>query len=474
MSCSAAPHRPAGARLAFLQGLLAALLALGLPGCSTPPLHTADKAASAAAVTGDDLVIVAIDDLPETRAAAGGEVRGAYSRSAPYAAGSATLAAARALAQAHGLQEVKAWSITALQWRCMLYRLPPGRPRAEALAALSQDRRVRLAQALHTFETYDAQAVADRRTQAPAAPPAAATHNDPYLPLQTGFAAINAGGAQQLSRGEGVKVAVIDTHVDAAHPDLKGRVTLQRDFVGRPGVGERHGTEVAGVIAAVAGNGLGIAGIAPSAQLLALRGCWAEGRDGPARCNSFTLAQSLAAAIAAGADIINLSLGGPHDPLLQALAEQALARGIVLVAALPPQGRRHGFPSGVPGVVVVASPEGPPAPAEGADTADLLFAPGRQVLTLAPGGGYDYASGSSMAAAHASGAVALLRAHSRRLEGNQARRVLASAAGTPLDACQALLKLNAAPAAACYARPADLPFPAPSAPRSPVRAPVSP
>lgn len=426
-----------------LTSAAAGLIAL-LAGCSMP-IKPPMAPASAAAVTGGDLVIVAVADPPELRASPGSAARAAgYSRPAGYAGGGRALALADLLAAEHGLTELRAWTIPTLDWRCMLYRLPSGAARQELLARLAADPRVALAQPLNTFETLS-ERLPDLRPTSPTTVPVAgsATYNDPYLSLQDGFQAINAAAAQRVTRGEGTQVAVIDTGIDLTHPDLQGRVAMSRDFVGRQAVGERHGTEVAGVIAATANNATGIVGVAPGTQLLSLRSCWATGTGEPARCNSFTLAQGLVAAMAAGADIINLSLGGPRDPLLEQLTKQALDRGIVVVAALPANGRREGFPSAVPGVVTVAMSE------DGAPGSAQLAAPGRRILTLAPGGGYDYASGSSLATAHVSGAAALLRSVNGRLDGRDLQRLLASEGSAPIDACRGLQRLDARVPPAC-------------------------
>ena len=85
-------------------------------------------------------------------------------------------------------------------------------------------------------------------------------YNDPYFGLQRGCAAMDTTEAQRWSRGRGVRVALVDTGIDAAHPDLQGRVASQRDFVGAehaPSAAERHGTQPAGVIAAGANNRVG-------------------------------------------------------------------------------------------------------------------------------------------------------------------------------------------------------------------------
>ncbi len=398
----------------------------------------------AQAVAADTFVIVAIAESPESLPGAGSTPRADYRRSAGYAGSVQAAAVAAALALDHRLAEQSFWSIAALRWRCMLYRLAPGADREAVLAALALDPRVQLAQPLNQFET-----LADRRVaETPAAAPYEPLYNDPYVGLQRGFAAMDTAQAQRWTRGGGVRVALIDTAVDASHPDLQGRVFSQRDAAGseRPvTAAERHGTQMAGVIAASANNRIGIVGVAPQAQIMALRACWAA--DVPAaasHCDSFTLGRALSMAIAGGADVINLSLAGPADPLLQKLADHAMQRGAVVVGAVPPSGRLDGFPVGVPGVLAVAASE------DGAAAPGVLTAPGRDVLTLEPGGRYDYASGSSLAAAHVSAAVALLRALEPGLRGPQARALLTgpqTMPGAPVDVCQAVRRLR--PAARC-------------------------
>lgn len=369
------------------------------------------------------LILVTLDNPPQAPPARVGATPRAYDLVAPYDAGAPARAAASALAAQYQLRPVAAWPIAPLAVHCVVFEIPAAATREQALATLARDPRVRLAQPMQSFRTL------------------AAAYNDPYLDLQRGFAAIGAAGAQQWSRGDGVRVAIVDTGIDAAHPDLAGRVVVSRNFVdGDAGrfAGDRHGTAVAGVISSIANNREGIVGIAPGARLLALKACWHDA-GAEASCNSFTLAQALGAAIEGGARIVNLSLGGPPDPLLAQLLEHAIARGTVVVAAVPPDGRLDGFPLGVAGVLAVdvagAAPRASP----------VLRAPGREVITLAPGGRYDFVSGSSIAAAHVTGAAALLLASEPALSAREIGALLrrgddADAAG--VNACAALLALR--------------------------------
>lgn len=193
------------------------------------------------------------------------------------------------------------------------------------------------------------------------------------------------------------------------------------------------------VIAAKENNAEGIVGIAPNVQIVSLKACWKnrlEGQGG-SLCNSFTLAKSLVAALDAKVHIINLSLGGPTDPLLTQLLQVSIKKGIIIIASVPPLASAQrqivtntggalpsGFPSDVPGVIAVQTARAigtqkKPANDLANDAAanDVLFAPGDNILTLTPGGSYDFVSGSSFAAAHVTGAVALLLEKNSKLDG---------------------------------------------------------
>lgn len=374
------------------------------------------------------MVVVTIADRPDPAPAVGATPRG-YGL-VDYSGGERAVAIAARLARDHGLREVSSWPIDLLRVRCLVFALPDDARRDQAIAQLAQDRRVRLVQPLQAFETLtvpNAQSV-----------PA---YNDPYVGLQHSFSAIEAAAAQRWSRGDGVRVAIIDAGVDVAHPDLAGRIAVQRDFVeptrSAPRA-ERHGTEVAGTLAASANNHVGIVGVAPEARLHAYRACWSTDA-GRAACNSFTLALALGAAIAADVRVINLSLGGPRDMLLEQLVDAALARGIVVVGAVPPDGSMQGFPVGIDGVVAVTV-AGQSPPSDG-----VLAAPGRDILTLQPGGSFDYASGSSLAAAQVSGAFALLVSLRPRLGGAALAALLARSRDVDgvISACRAIVELRA-------------------------------
>lgn len=346
-----------------------------------------------------------------------------YGSSGHYRNGQRAMSALADLKRQYGLQEIVGWPIKPLGWYCAVLRPAPGMDRDALLKALALDDRVRLVEPLRDYAVYARSSAGERhadptREDLP--------YDDPYVRLQRGFAEIDAAMAQRSSRGGGVDVALVDTGVDAAHPDLKGRIRAVHNMVDDDASAfnaDRHGTEVAGVIAAVGGNHLGIVGVAPRSKLDVYKACWHPGGTGAARCNTFTLAKALSALIDADARIINLSLGGPADPLLEQLLAVSLRQDRIVVAALPPDGRIDGFPAATPGVILVRS-----TPAAGAQAQDapagVLDAPGDDILTTQPDGRYDFASGSSLAAAHVSGIAALLLSRAPDLDARAVRAIL--------------------------------------------------
>src|SRR5580704_12722451 len=383
---------------------LGALLALA-SACSSAPVRIDSRAlGNQVSLSSDRYIIVAVDNVPAAYVAhAGGTPRG-YDAVANYGASAPAREALHAVEREYGLREVNAWPIGPLQIHCAVLEIPSGADRGELLAVLSKDRRVKLTQPLQTFAT---------RTQ---------DYNDPYVGLQRGFQQMDVADAHPWSRGEGVKVAIIDTGADTQHPDLRDSIAAAVNFVDADEAQfrrDRHGTEMAGVIAAVANNGEGIVGVAPNARLLILKACWQAQADADAaRCNSFTLARALTAAFDAHAQVVNLSLAGPDDPLLGDLIREGQHRGVVFVGAAPDTA---GIQDGLlhkAGVIEVAS-------AETRSTIDsVLYAPGREILTLLPGGHYDFASGASIATAQVSGVIALMLARNPGLSAPAAYRLL--------------------------------------------------
>ncbi|MGE5337467.1 MAG: S8 family peptidase [Gemmatimonadota bacterium] len=381
--------------------IAAGLFALLLAGCASVPTN------DAAVMLPDDArahpehyVVITVRNTPGVVNAYAASTPRGYGGQGSYRAGAEAVERAHEIAAVHHLREVAAWPIELLGVHCLVYEIPAQEKRDQVLAALRRDPGVESAEPLARFEV--------RGT----------TYNDPYAGLQRNLRDMGIAASQQRSQGDGVRVAVIDTGVDVTHPDFGGRIASGGDFVadGRQ-VAEAHGTAVAGIIAAVPNNGIGIAGIAPAARVLPLRACWSAS-GGAGECNSFTLAQALAAAMDAHASIVNLSLGGPSDPLLERIVERGMRRGIVFVGAVPASGQREGFPTGIEGVIAVDAAE------HSTHAPRVLYAPGSDVFTLAPMARYDAASGSSVAAAEITAVAALLLARRPELNAREIEEML--------------------------------------------------
>jgi subtilisin family serine protease len=397
---------------------LAALLAtLALAGCMQLTRDTADE--ELIRTHPERFVVITLHNTDAMPSARAGSSPRDYGSAMPYAIAPTTRAAAHQLAAHYKMKPVREWPIAQLSVHCIVYQVNAGESQSDLLRRLRSDARVESAQPLNSFATLGS---------AESAP-----YNDPYAGLQGSLAAMGVPQAHALSRGKGVSIAVIDTAVDTSHADLAESHVSVSNFTGQRQRPAMHGTAVTGIIAATGGNRLGIVGIAPEADVRALAACWAEATN-PAQavCDSFTLAIALASAIETKANIVNLSLGGPSDPLLRRLVEHGLARDMIFVAALPSTGIATGFPSEIPGVVVVD------AVGHEHTARNVLLAPGTDVLTLVPQNGYDFVSGSSMAAANVSGGIALLLSH--RLKANEVRDLLVQTAptGNSINLCVAL------------------------------------
>jgi subtilisin family serine protease len=385
----------------LMRALLLAALACLLPAANAaPPVHTPSDVRSAPA----QFIVLAVNNPLSARPSAVGGTAHGYGGDASYRVGASAAAMIRDIAQQYSLTRVSEWPIEALGMHCVLFRIPPGTTREAVIEKLRGDKRVKLVQPLNEFESA---------TSAPA-------FDDPYAKLQANVLALDVADAHAISRGMGVRVAVIDTGVDTRHPDLAGRTQLTRNYIDNDDVGfnaDRHGTQVAGLIAAAANNGIGIVGVAPDVRLMLFKACWQTSASQGGRCNSFTIAQAIADAIVARAQVINLSLVGPSDPLLEALIDKATAAGVVVVGAASADARLS-FPAKLPGVLPVAEAE------DNASDASLLRAPARDIVTLVPEGRYDFASGSSLATAQVTGVVALLLARNQRLGVARLRELL--------------------------------------------------
>lgn len=297
------------------------------------------------------------------------------------------------IAEDYHLQKLTQWPMTEIDVECVVYKASSVDTIPEILEHMARDPRVKIVQKMHVFTAE------------------AHEYNDPYFKLQSNLRSMQLDQVYEKATGRNVTIGMIDTGVDAQHPDLSGQITRQENFAagGSPGfASDKHGTAVAGIMIARADNGTGITGIAPEATLVALKACWPVEPDSMAAiCNSYTLALAVNTAIRAGVNILNMSLTGPHDGLLELLLNKAMENGMIIVAADARQSQQgDNFPASLENVIPVqsvASSEDRPG-----HRIDHIEAPGDHVLTTLPHGTYDFVSGSSIAAAEVSGLTALL------------------------------------------------------------------
>ncbi len=212
--------------------------------------------------------------------------------------------------------------------------------------------------------------------------------------------------------GSGVKVAILDTGIDATHEDLT--VAGGASFVsGEPNPlvdGNGHGTHVAGTVAAL-NNSLGVLGAAPNATLYAVKVLGADGSGTYAG-----IAQGIEWSITNKMDVINMSLGGSQgSTTLQQAVDNAYNSGIVVVAAAGnsgSQGKRNtiGYPAKYASVIAVGAIDSKNVRASFSSVGNELevMAPGVSVLSTVPGNGYASYNGTSMASPHVAAAAALI------------------------------------------------------------------
>ena len=318
------------------------------------------------------------------------------------------------IAKRHGLTLLDSWPMPLIGVDCYVMRVPDGMTIDDAVLRVSKEPNVAWSQPLQLYEARGS--------------PAGGQTNDPLFPAEPAATLWHLADLHRIATGRGVTIAIVDSKIDVAHPDLSGQFSANMDFVPRRATtSEAHGTGVAGIVGAKAGNGIGIAGIAPDARMMALRACW-QTPAGPTLCDSLSLARALQYAIDHGAQVINLSLAGPNDRLLAQLIAIASARNISVITAYDPALPQGGFPASLPGVIAVAEENGQSLPAR------VFGAPGRDVPTTQPGGKWYLVNGSSYAVAHVSGLVALARQ-----AGGRAKVGLVRTSSGAVDACATLV-----------------------------------
>lgn len=337
---------------------ISACLFLVLEGCATVPEVAFDQLR--------DPLLVVIDD-PRSERRRRGAMGANYDLLINYEQDPVLQRVTREIAQDYHLTVGSQWPIQSLGVHCFLIE----KPAADVLAVLNQDKRIRWVQPFNQFQVKSSQATRD-------------LSQDPLKLPQLPYT------------GKGVDIVVVDTGADTKHPALRSTKLNYRDFAQKRGLGQKeaHGTAIIGLIAAADRDSQSpVKGLVPDADVHHFRGCWQD-QDGKGRCNTLTLALALDAAVSVAPDLLNLSLSGPADPVLEAIVAKLLQQGTVVVSAFDekrPSNQR--FPQAQNGVIYAYGvghdwPNNVPA--------QTLLAPAN-ALSLAPNGEYDIFTGHSIA-----------------------------------------------------------------------------
>ncbi|MGZ8190175.1 MAG: S8 family peptidase [Methylococcaceae bacterium] len=357
----------------------------------------------------DRILLIGFPDQSINRVQ-GASLSTSYRRRGTYQSSTWSRRISDQIAEDYHLQKLTEWPMTEVGVHCVVYRVPEAISVEDAIQRLGQDDRVKIVQKLQQFKTK------------------AHHYNDPYYQLQSNLQMMQIDLAHIKSTGRNVAIAMIDTGVDINHSDLLGQISQNENFaadVSSSFALDMHGTAVAGIMVARKDNDTGIIGVAPDAKLIALKACWPDRPDSiEAICNSFTLALAVNTAIKSGANILNMSLAGPQDPILEILLNKAIEKGIIVVAADPGSESKERFPASLNNVIPVQT-----AQQTGAQLSisEVISAPGLNILTTMPHGTYDFISGSSLAAAQVSGIVALLLELKPDLKASEIKKALQQA-----------------------------------------------
>ncbi|MFD7668679.1 type VII secretion-associated serine protease mycosin [Streptomyces sp. NPDC059788] len=279
--------------------------------------------------------------------------------------------------------------------------------------------------------------------------PALPAHADGIRAQEWALKALHAQEAWETTKGEGITVAVLDTGVDADHPDLQGQVLPANDLVGfgaAPGDSSwaEHGTAMSGIIAGH-GHGAdqadGVIGVAPEAKILPVRVILEDSDPQRRRARAEragALADGIRWATDHGADVINLSLGDDSssahpEPREDAAIQYALSKGVPVIASAGNGGKdgdHVSYPAAYPGVIAVTAVDqwGSRANFSTRRWYATVCAPGVGVVIANPDRKYYEGWGTSAASAFVSGAVALVRAAHPGLSPAQIKKLLTDTA----------------------------------------------
>lgn len=320
-----------------------------------------------------------------------------------------------ALARRYGLAPVESQNFSLLNATVYRWRITNGRSVRAVTVGLAADRGIAWAQPNYLYfllENAAQNSAVNKQEEADAS--------------QYAIAKLHLSEAHDLAKGDNVTVAVIDSGVDLSHPELQGIVAEQFDALGSTVAADRHGTAIAGIIAA---HGR-LVGAAPAVHILAARAFTvsSSGTSG----TSFNIIKGLDWAMSRGGRVINMSFAGPADPLMQRATASARQSGAIMIAAVGNAGPQSPplYPAADPSVIAVTATDAEDHLFSMANRGDYVAAaaPGVDILIAAPGDSYEISSGTSYAAAFASGVTALILERRPTLQPDAIKRILMTTA----------------------------------------------
>lgn len=316
---------------------------------------------------------------------------------------------ADALARRHRLERIESQAFPLVGGTIGLFRIIDRRPAETVRRELAADANVRSVQLNFRYFLQDQKL--------------AATEGDP---AQYAVAKLRLPQAHRLATGANVTIAVIDSGIDARHPELANSIADNFDALGSKEGPHVHGTGIAGAIVA---HGR-LMGSAPAARILAIRAFGAAPNG--AESTSFLIIKGLNYAVEHGAQIVNMSFAGRRDPLIERAIAATASRGVLMVAASGNAGAKSPplYPAANPNVIAVSA----------TDAQDRLFtaanrgvhiaisAPGVDLFLPAPDEKYQMTSGTSFSAAYVTGLIALMLERNPALRAEEVRTILTKTA----------------------------------------------
>jgi len=315
------------------------------------------------------------------------------------------------VAARYNLEILQRAEVALLDRRIIRCRISGNRPVNAVLAALQGDGRITASQPNYYY----------RRQATP--------QGETSASIQYALEKLGIAAAHAVATGLGALIAVVDTGIDQSHPDIRAAVSGSFDATeAGQQVNDPHGTAIAGIITA---HGA-IEGVAPQAKLLDVRVFEPDAGGAGSIASTMALLRGLQWSTDAQARIVNLSLAGPRDGLMGQAIAAMIAKNIVIVAAAGNAGAAapHAYPAAFAEVIAVTATDSGDALYASANHGSYIAvaAPGVDVIAPALYEAYQMNSGTSFAAAHVSGVIALMLEHDPKLSNRKIRDALQAGA----------------------------------------------